>query len=439
MAMPFPALSPPLDAFHAPGAASAPPSGGADSAAAPGLVAAGVSLVAGLLTPFTVSLGGEMPLGEGVLFAAAGWAVLIVALARVWPGPLWPSPLFLGLLLGQAVALGAYVLSDLYRGSAPPDLLRGWARMVFLAVDLAAVAYLVGCSARNFVLLLVGVQLGEVAKVLLQGALFGDVWKFGYALPVTVGVFLLAGRLGPLVAAAIGAALGLLHFVLDFRSLGLICLLVSALVAVQCFPRAARAWLAPLGLAAGLAVVAVAYAHTRTDREGKRSTRSDVERTAMVRAAAEAFADSPLIGHGSWFSRTEVMANFMVLREEGAREAGVGGFAGANEEEEGVTLHSQILVTLAEGGLFGAAFFLPYALGLLWALRELVVVRDWSSSSPLRAFVLSLAFFNLLLSPFSGAHRVHIALAAVLLVLIHHEARTAPGTTAGSRTPEVRA
>ncbi len=380
-----------------------------------------LSLVAGLLTPFTVSLGGEMPVGELVLFAAAGWAFLIVALSHSWPGTLARDPVFLGLLVCQALALVAYVVSDVCRGSDPHDFIRGWARMVFLAIDLAAVAYLVGCSALNFVVLFVGIQLGEVLKVLHQGALFGDYWKFGYALPVTVGVLLVAGRVGLLASAAAAASLGVLHFLLDFRSLGMLCLVVSALLCVQAFPRAARAWIAPAGLACALLLVGVIYAHTRSDREGQRATRSDVERSSMVLAALEAFRDSPLLGHGSWFSRTDVMDNFMVIREERARLAGVGGFAGSNDEEEGVTLHSQLLVTLAEGGLFGASFFIPYAIGLVWALREQVIVRAWEPLSALRHFVLTLGLFNVFLSPFSGAHRVGIALAAVLVVLVHRE------------------
>lgn len=379
------------------------------------------TLLAGVLTPFTVSLGGEMPVGELALFVAAAWALLIVALSHAWPGGLWRDPVFLGLLGCQAVALLAYVASDLVRGSDPRDLVRGWARMIFLAVDLAAVAYLVGCTALNFVVLLVGIQLGEVAKVLLLGALFDDYWKFGYALPVTVGVLLVFGRLGVLASACAAAGLGVLHFALDFRSLGMLCLLVAALVSVQAFPRSARAWIAPLGLAVALFLVALVYARTRSDREGQRSTRSDVERSSMVIAALEAFRESPLLGHGSWFSRSDVMDDFMVIREERAKLAGVGGFAGSNDEEEGVTLHSQILVTLAEGGLFGAAFFIPYALGLAWALREQVIVRAWTPLAPVRHFVLSLALFNVFLSPFSGAHRVGIALAAVLVVLVHRE------------------
>ncbi len=398
------------------------------------------SLLAGGLTPFTVSLGGEMPVGELALFVAAGWALLIVAISHAWPGGLWRDPVFLGLLGCQALALAAYVVSDLYRASAPHDFIRGWARMIFLGVDLAAVAYLAGCSAFNFVVLFVGIRLGEVFKVFTQGALFDDYWKFGYALPVTVGVLLVAGRLGLIASACAAAGIGVLHFFLDFRSLGMLCLLVAALLAVQTFPRVVRAWIAPVGLACALALVAVVYAHTRSDREGQRSTRSDVERTSMVVAALEAFRDSPLLGHGSWFSRTDVMDNFMIIREERARLAGVGGFAGSNEEEEGVTLHSQLLVTLAEGGLFGAAFFIPFTLGLVWALYQQVIVRDWTPLAALRHFVLTLALFNVFLSPFSGAHRVGIALAAALVVLVHRErveARSEHGPAPSASAPRL--
>jgi hypothetical protein len=379
------------------------------------------TLIAGVLTPFTVSLGGEMPIGELALFAAAAWALLIVAISHAWPGGLWRDPVFLGLLGCQAFALVAYVASDLYRGSAPHDFIRGWARMIFLGIDLAAVAYLVGCSALNFVVLLVGVQLGEVFKVHLQGALFDDYWKFGYAAPVTVGVLLIAGRLGLFASVCAAAGLGIVHFYFDFRSLGMLCLVVAAFLGVQAFPRLVRAWIAPLGLAGALVLVGIIYSHTRSDREGQRSTRSDVERSSMVIAALEAFRDSPLLGHGSWFSRTDVMDNFMIIREERARMAGVGGFAGSNEEEEGVTLHSQLLVTLAEGGVFGAAFFIPFAFGLVWALYQQVIVRAWTEFSPVRHYVLVLALFHVFLSPFSGAHRVGIALAAALVVLIHRE------------------
>lgn len=380
-----------------------------------------VTFLAGLLTPFTVSLVGEMPVGELVLILVAGWALLVLALNQAWPGPLAHNPLFFALMLCQGVALAAYVVSDLYRGSTPHDMARGWGRMVFLAIDLLAIVYLLGCSAQNFSRLFLGIQAGAAAAAFIHGALFGDIWKFGIGIPLTVVVLMLASR-GGLVAAGLAAGvMGLVHFVMDFRSLGMICLLVAVFTGVQLFPRTWRSWVVPVGLAAGLAAVSVVYQFTQADREERRSSRSNIDRSAMVLAATEAFKESPFIGHGSWFNRSDVIDNYLLIRDAAAKEADIGGFAGPNEEVEGVALHSQMLVALAEGGLFGAAFFIVFTLGLVWGLREQVIVQEWRSAAPLRVFVLCLAFFNVFLSPFSGAHRVGIALAAGLLVLLHQE------------------
>jgi len=106
--------------------------------------------------------------------------------------------------------------------------------------------------------------------------------------------------------------------------------------------------------AATVAGVAWIYGETET---ATRATRSDIERTAMVTAALEAFESSPLIGHGSWFSNSDVYENFMVLRHEAALREHVGGFASPNQTPDAMALHSQLLVALAEGGLFGGAFF----------------------------------------------------------------------------------
>ena len=58
----------------------------------------------------------------------------------------------------------------------------------------------------------------------------------------------------------------------------------------------------------------------------------------------------------------------MVIRHEAAVAAHVGGFADANRDPGAVAIHSQLLVALAEGGLFGAAFFFLYGGALFWAL-----------------------------------------------------------------------
>ncbi len=387
-----------------------------------GWVSSPVALASGFLTSFTVSLVGEMPIGELMLIMVAAFAVLALAMTSSWPSPLWRNPLFVGLMVCQGVAFIAYVGSDLVRGSLPHDMARGWARMVFLVIDIAAVAYLTGRSPLNFLLLLFGIQAGCIVGAISFGPLFNDMWKFGIAIPVTIGVFALFAYGGLVVAGLAAVVIGLINFAMDFRSLGLVCFLVAAMTAVQIFPRSWRSWVTPVGLVFGLLGVAVAYQVSQASRGGDRSDRSNVERSAMVQAAAEAFLESPVIGHGSWFSRTHVMDNFLVIREENAKLAGVGGFAGANEQDDDhAALHSQVLVTLAEGGLFGGTFFLAYIGCLVWALLDQIVVRAWSRATPLRLFLLTMALLHAFLSPFSGAHRVLIALAVTLLVLIHQE------------------
>jgi hypothetical protein len=380
-----------------------------------------VSLLAGFLTAFTVSFVGEMPLGEVILMAVAGWAGFCMAFNHAWPGPLLQSRFLWSLLLAQFIALGGYIFSDLYRHSFPPDMARGWGRMVFLAIDLVAVAYLFGCARRNFIVFQLGQCLGAVASALIVGPLFGDMWKFGVGAPLTWLIFLIAPLAGAFATMLAAGATGLVHFILDYRSLGGLCLLIGMLTFLQIAPRRFRLWLAPLMLAATVGAVWWIYGQTQSGGN-TRATRSDVERSAMITAALEAFEQSPLIGHGSWFSNTDVYDNFMVIRHAAAKQAHVGGFADPNKDPGAVAVHSQILVALAEGGLFGGAFFFVFGAGLIRALYNLVFVQRWNRLAPFCTLALLSALWDLFCSPFSGAQRVSIAMTCGLILLLQSDA-----------------
>lgn len=377
------------------------------------------SLFAGFFTAFTVSLVGEMPLGELVLIAAAGWAALCLAINRTWPGPLLGHRFLWALLAAQVLALGAYIASDVYRHSSPHDMARGWGRMVFLAVDVIAVAYLFGCARRNLIFLVLGLSLGDVVNALIAGPMFGDMWKFGVGAPLTFALLVIAPAAGPLVAALAAGAIGVVHFALDYRSYGALCLLVSAITLLQVTSPRFRLWLAPLAAAVALGGVSLLYSQLQSSG---RATRSDIERTAMVTAALEAFQASPLIGHGSWFSNTDVYDNFMLIRHEAAKQNRVGGFAHPHRRPDAMALHSQILVALAEGGLVGGAFFFVLGGGLIWALTRTLIAQPWHRFAPLHTLLLLSALWSLLFSPFSGAHRVTIAMACGLILLLQTDA-----------------
>jgi hypothetical protein len=324
--------------------------------------------------------------------------------------------LFWVFLICQAVAFAAYVISDLYRDSSAHDMGRGWARMVFLAIDVVSVAYLFGCSPVNLMVFLFGELAGDVLHSLMFGALFNDMWKFGIGVPITYLVFFIASIFGRAVFIASAFAMCAVHLMLDYRSFAGACFLAGTATLVTLFPRRVRTWLIfPAALIVGSAVAVYAVQHRG---EANRATRSNVERKAMMIAAARGFYSSPLIGQGSWFSNSDVMSNFMVIRGEQAKDADVGGFADVKNGVQEVAIHSQILVALAEGGIFGATFFIAFGIALVAAMFQLTFTRESSRFTGIYFLILLTAFINWLLSPFSGAHRVYIAVACGLLFLL---------------------
>jgi O-antigen ligase len=97
----------------------------------------------------------------------------------------------------------------------------------------------------------------------------------------------------------------------------------------------------------------------------------------------------------------------------------------SDEEARQLSIHSQLLVALAEGGILGGAFFLGMGALLFKTMRSLV-----RYSAPCRAFLLYLVIagcWNLLMSPFSGVARVEISLAicACLLMILQRQGELA--------------
>ena len=385
------------------------------------LVLCCVAALAGFGNAFSVRLVGVMPVSEMVLMALAAYLGVCLALNQFVPAPLIATRLFAIFIVGQTVALGGYIFSDLYRGSAPGDMIRGWARMLFLAVDLFCIAFLFGKARVVFVSYLAGVA-ASAGSVLVQEPLFGDYWKFGVGYPLTILVLVLFPTFGrfPAIAGAVGIAA--VHYWMDYRSLAVSCLAVGALTLLSLFPRIIRRALTFAGVV-GIIVAIPALLRNAATSDNARHGRSNAERSAMIQAAGEAVIASPFIGQGSWFSRSDVMDKFVELRTENAKLAGVGGFDETNGGE--MAIHSQILVSLAEGGCFGGMFFVIYGCAIFWALHYCAVVREWDRVTTASLFLLISSLCALGFSPFSGPARVDIAVATgVVLMLWRDRAET---------------
>jgi O-Antigen ligase len=391
------------------------------------LASAAAAFSAGILTAFTVSIGGEMPLGEVILSAVFCWIAFYAVVTGSLPPEVPRARLFGVFMICQAVAFAAYVFSDLYRHSSLHDMGRGWARMAFLGIDVVAVAYLFGCSRMNLLVFLFGQLAGDVLHSLTFGALFDDMWKFGVGVPLTYLAFFLASLLGRLAFVVTAFAMTAVHLLLDYRSFGMACFIAGTATLITLFPRRLRAWLM---IPAVVVVVAATAAYALGNLGGShRTTRSNVERSSMLLAASEGFYSSPFIGQGSWFSNSNVMSNFMDIRSEKAKAAEVGGFPDPRNGIQEVAIHSQILVTLAEGGIFGASFFIAFGVALAVAIYQLTFTMECGRFTGIYILILFSALFNWLMSPFSGAHRVYIAVACGLLFLLQGTRAMRPAPT----------
>ena len=369
----------------------------------------------GLVRSWTIQLVGAMPVGELILLAVVGHAILWMALTSRLLAPL-PAPRLLAVFaFCQGLALISYIVTDLWRESAPVDMIRGWLRMIFVLIDLGGLALLLGATERTFAFLQLGASFSFL-QLLITPPTFGEYWKFGFAYPVTTFVLLLAPRfLGYWAAPLSCLALGVLNALMDFRSLGAICIGIGGLLAIRALPRTARKALMIVGALGVLALSPWIFQKMFADTDG-RANRSNVERLAMLAAALEGFTESPLLGQGSWFSKSDLMDNFLLIRSDKAHAAG-GGMQFKDDDFEGISIHSQLLVTLAEGGIFGGLFFFAYGIGIVWAMWFALGDAAWHWTLPSRVFILATSFWDLWMSPFSGPVRVNIALTAILIAL----------------------
>ena len=371
-------------------------------------------LVAGFLTTFTVPLVGAFPIGEAVLLMVFPFVVLHRVMRREWPGAIQQSRWFRALLPLIAVTLLGYIVSDWYRQSPESNYLRGWARIVFMGIDLVAVSYLVDASWTRFRLFALALVAGFAVHSLVEPPVAGEYWKFGIGFPLTVLALVLAGRRGAVFQVATAFAFALLHVGLGYRSAGGICLLVASALAIRHLHGLWRipAWILSL-VAAGTMVSAI----QRNFEEDEAHQSSNTERQSMIEASAIAFVSSPLIGQGSWFTSGKGIAR---VEEQRARHDPKFHEYTA-EEARDLSIHSQLLTGLAEAGLLGGAFLLPYGFLLLTTFAS--TYRIPTPDHPLVLFLLGSALWDFAMSPFSGESRVTIALASTLCLLIRFSRR----------------
>jgi len=367
-----------------------------------------------------------LPIGMvGTIYA--GEVLLLVWLLLFLPASLqrikrWPRYLKVT-AFALVLLLFGYMISDLLARTATDDLLRGWAKVTFMGVDVFGLVVVVSTSHRRLLALAFGyASAGLVAgvPVLAQGE-FSSAWKTSVGYPVSVGIIALLSITPRLPRGLVGLllfGLGIFHILVDFRSVGVMCVVIGCVTVSTSLPRGR--WPLRGGLANALMVIlgvlAITYALQRSDGFSKRREAADVWRLAALEVSARAITESPLVGHGSWASSAELLDSVRSARRDRGSTMGF--------DTENFQAHSQILQMWFEGGLLALMF--PVTLGCvltkgLWAVwRHL---RKGRGQVSLTSFWLVIAACNLLFSPFNGYHRIDIALAVAATVVMTVQAR----------------
>jgi hypothetical protein len=325
-----------------------------------------------------------------------------------------------------------YVISDLFVGSAPSDYLRGWAKLVFLITNVSGLMLICLPNPWHLWWFGLGNNLCGILFLIFSGA--GGIsllnWKMGYGGPLSALIFLLLPLFGRHVAVIGGIIIGLVNIFLDYRSLGVSYLLVAAIIFVKDrhFSRQDIVR-ASLGLGITLFLLIYTYNQTQTftystggQTYETRRLESNTGRTAGLELGIIAISESPIVGYGSWAKNTRLGRIYDEIALQDLKEARHIPPTFAKIRTEDIPVHSQILQSWVEGGILGVVFFVFFAYELLVVIKYCCLDRPYDRLLPF--FLISLlpgSLWDLLFSPFAGAHRLSIASSVVLICILHAE------------------
>lgn len=380
----------------------------------------------GLTIEFKLDFLGDLYLIEPVVLVLAFQCLLSSG-----GGKAFVPRLFFGFIAAGLLTFLGYLLSDLAAANDPWQYLRGWARVGFLITDTVALLVLAAHGRQNIWWLLLGAGVGGIVALAIGGAPISQ-WKSGYGEYAAILVVALAPLLPRVFGAAIVGALGALCVVLDYRSLGAICLIVAIVMLWQPGNRnrgSVLRWVW-LGIAGAIASVLIFEVIDATQElYADRREQSNVGRYVGLVVAWRAIAESPVLGYGSWAANDKFSRMYREESEKMRRDRR----HPREQSTRSIMPHSQLLQSWLEGGVLGATFFVLYGIHLLRSLYWIALRRHADLVGPLFLYIQMHALWHLFFSPFLGLHRVRIAIAIGIIGVVVHEMRAARKRRMGPR------
>ncbi len=380
----------------------------------------GAVLVLGALFPVTSELlgftfAGQVYVGELLMaLIAVGSAIMSFRERRYWDSTLRLAVITL------VVSLIAYMIADLVNRTELSNLMRGWARMIFLITDVIGLNAICRKHPSRIFAFIVGLSIGfllTAERLSFESAYY----KLYVALPLLMLVLalvpLIPVRQRYMLTAVTWLGLGVLDIYLDYRSLSGICLLGGSIMLAKVLTRVRFRSLygVGLGMAVMLASGAVVYSLAATaENYGDRRSASNSERVALATAAVYGIRQSPIVGSGSWANSSETDN---VIR--GTFSESAGRRFGRPDTHPG---HSEFLQVWYEAGILGPAFFVFLLIASVKTLRQYIGREPLHPLYALTLFFMIFSVYNFFVSPFGGLARFFLAI-AVTLILIHRRMR----------------
>jgi hypothetical protein len=328
------------------------------------------------------------------------------------------------------------VCSDMVNGTLPADFMRGWARLIFFAVNITVIAFLSGLQLNRLAAFFAGYAASLILASFQERNEFLSEWKFGYGPAVTMGVALLIGLLKSERVNRIGGIafvfLGIVHLQANARSLGGITLLIGLLSLLAIYFRDnlrdggffSVKFLLPVVISM-IGIYQVYTIGASSGWLGEKSRDKYEKQTSGGRnilsggrmeytIAIPAILEAPLLGYGSWARHPEYVKRYIYINgidpntydAEYLMELGT------------IPTHSHILGSWAEAGVAGGVFWIL----VLWLALRTFYRMLGHDQLPYRLFLLfMLVFFiwDILFSPFGLERRVTDPAMIMVMAAMH--------------------
>ena len=414
-----------------------------------------------LLIPFSSAIVFQ---SIGVLFLHDIIAPLVLLILLAQRGAIRQlAPLKLCFFL-MTIWLAGAVMSDLYRGSAPNDFLRGWSRLILLGVNIAMIWLL--CKGSLKLISLYSMSSGAAMVI---GALTSSdpltrsaPWKFGMGAGL---ITLVAGLTGiPYFRKGIQkffpeiAILGLsmVSLLLNSRTMFAIGALAAGYSLLSRWILLHRRSISKLAfssivLVGALVAQAIVMAYEYSASQGwlgeyaRRKYLMQVDNDAGLFVSGrseslvslEAIRDMPILGHGSWAKDPYYSIVYYVKQKELGLPVPPSWQQFGADSEYIIQSHSHLLGSWVDAGILSVPFWL-WTLILAFGSLYAVVARR-NQPNIIVIFFSFLVIWDVLFSPFSAQARITKALQIVVLVMVQRMTKNqASGRIEQSQPPMSR-